>query len=78
MTGLLNYGNKQAMKKAMYTFLVDEEKCIGCGICKTRCKFDAITVEEQALVDSSACLGCGLCAITCPQKAFTKKLIATN
>jgi len=75
MTGLLNYGNKQAMKKAKYTFLVDNEKCIGCGICKTRCKFNAVKIEKEASIDSSLCLGCGLCAVTCSQKAISKELI---
>lgn len=78
MSGLLNYGNKLAMKKAMYTFNIDEEKCIGCGTCESRCKFNAINLEEKASVDSSLCMGCGLCAVTCPQKAFTKELLASE
>lgn len=75
MTGLLNYGNQQAMRKAIYTFLIDAEKCIGCGICKTRCKFNAVNVEGKASIDSSVCLGCGLCAVTCSQKAISKELL---
>lgn len=33
--------------------IVDEDKCLGCGLCTTKCKFDAIRLEkiaEQPLV----------------------------
>ena len=26
--------------------VVDEKKCIGCGLCTTKCKFDAIRLEK--------------------------------
>jgi heterodisulfide reductase subunit A len=62
---------------------VDEEKCIGCGLCESLCAFGAIRVAEVA--DTSAtkdgtnkaetiaasCKGCGLCAANCPQHAIS-------
>ncbi|MCF0239942.1 MAG: 4Fe-4S binding protein, partial [Streptococcus gallolyticus] len=27
--------------------IVDENKCIGCGVCTTRCDFDAITIHRE-------------------------------
>ena len=27
--------------------VVDENKCIGCGVCTTKCEFDAITLRRD-------------------------------
>lgn len=40
--------------KVSYRAVIDEDRCINCGICKERCRFDGI------------CVGCGVCAGTCP------------
>ncbi|MEF9971125.1 MAG: 4Fe-4S binding protein, partial [Oscillospiraceae bacterium] len=32
--------------------IVDPNKCIGCGVCTTKCKFDAITIKKKYFVDS--------------------------
>lgn len=32
--------------------IVDPNKCIGCGVCTTKCKFDAITLKKKYFVDS--------------------------
>ena len=29
------------------TVVVDDHRCIGCGLCTTRCKFDAITLHRD-------------------------------
>ena len=29
------------------TSIVDQDKCIGCGLCTTKCKFDAISIETH-------------------------------
>ena len=55
---------------------VDEEKCIGCGLCVEVCSFAAITLEEiegkgyRAKNIPASCKGCGLCASSCPQHAI--------
>ncbi len=58
---------------------LDEERCIGCGRCFERCRFDAVVEhaddgkEEGASysIDPMACEGCGVCAYVCPTDAIT-------
>ena len=53
---------------------VDEEQCIGCGLCETVCAFGAVRLKEvpgkgfRAENIPASCKGCGVCASTCPQK----------
>jgi len=58
---------------------VDPEKCNSCGICATRCPYNAITVVKKkkkgekgtpAHVNPVLCKGCGTCAADCPQDAI--------
>lgn len=58
--------------------LVDQEKCIGCGVCVPYCPAAAITVaDEKATIDQDACLECGNCfrndVVPCPTQAFYEK-----
>ncbi len=49
--------------------VIDDEKCTECGLCRGKCRFDAIT--EDIKVDPIACEGCGVCTIVCPVNAIT-------
>jgi MinD superfamily P-loop ATPase len=49
--------------------VVDKTKCVNCGVCREKCRFDAIT--EEIKVDPIACEGCGICAAICPEDAIT-------
>ncbi len=50
---------------------VDADKCIGCAICMSVCKFGSIRmVHGKAVVDELACKGCGSCSAACPKGAI--------
>jgi MinD superfamily P-loop ATPase len=46
---------------------IDQMKCIKCGLCREKCRFNAIT--ENIEVDQYSCEGCGVCTIVCPVNA---------
>jgi len=48
--------------------VMDRSKCIKCGICEERCRFNAINELE---IDPILCEGCGVCAYVCPAEAIT-------
>jgi MinD superfamily P-loop ATPase len=49
--------------------VIDEAACTKCGLCREKCRFDAILENFQ--VDPFACEGCGVCAVICPASAIT-------
>jgi len=49
--------------------IIDESKCVECGLCREKCRFDAIT--ENFKINPFACEGCGVCVIVCPVNAIT-------
>jgi MinD superfamily P-loop ATPase len=48
--------------------VIDKAKCVECGLCREKCRFDAIT--EDFTVDPISCEGCGVCTIICPVNAI--------
>jgi heterodisulfide reductase subunit A len=52
---------------------VDENLCIGCGLCISICPYSAISKDEKGLakVNEVLCKGCGTCAASCPTRAIT-------
>jgi heterodisulfide reductase subunit A len=55
---------------------VDEELCIGCGLCVSLCSSHAIELVlkeggRKSQTIAAACKGCGTCAASCPQQAIT-------
>jgi len=59
--------------------LVWEDRCINatgrkCGICATKCPYNAIIVEpgQAAHVIPAICHGCGACVAECPHNAITQ------
>jgi MinD superfamily P-loop ATPase len=50
----------------------DVQRCIRCGECERRCRFEAITVSA---VNEARCEGCGLCVLACPQKALRLEIV---
>ena len=50
---------------------VDEDLCVGCGICEDRCNMDAIHIEDNiSNVNKARCIGCGICVPTCTSEAI--------
>ncbi len=49
---------------------VNEEKCVGCGLCLPFCPQAAIDVWGIAKVKSEACTECGECIDYCPVDAL--------
>ena len=55
-----------------YVCRVDNDTCIGCGICTDFCQFDALSMNgETVVVDGAECMGCGACIRKCPQEALS-------
>ena len=58
---------------------VNDEVCIGCGMCEANCPFGAIRLHKilgkgyRAETISASCKGCGVCSAACPQKAIDMK-----
>jgi uncharacterized protein len=50
--------------------VVDDEKCISCGLCENKCDFNAIQTPDVAVIDESKCIGCAGCIAVCPQGAI--------
>lgn len=48
---------------------IDESRCSHCGLCRSHCRFGALTGEIR--VERLACEGCGVCALVCPAGAVS-------
>ena len=66
------WGNPNVIAGSGFKPVVDEDVCVGCGICADeRCPMGAITVVEgTSSVDEAMCIGCGLCVTGCPNEAL--------
>jgi len=49
---------------------VKAEKCSSCGLCVSKCDFDAIYRTDTAIIDESKCVGCAGCIAVCPHGAI--------
>ncbi|MFX0106670.1 MAG: ATP-binding protein [Candidatus Hodarchaeota archaeon] len=47
--------------------VIDENACTLCGLCRDRCRFDAVHLPQ---INTIACEGCGVCAHVCPEEAI--------
>ena len=66
-------GNRKVKTDAI-TAVVDENLCIGCGLCEEICPYGAPKIENgKSKVREILCRGCGSCAAECPRRAITMR-----
>jgi len=60
--------------KALLSYTINAEKCIGCTACAKKCPVDCISGErkEPHVIDEAACIKCGACYDVCPVDAVIK------
>jgi len=54
-------------------YRIDPGRCVACGVCETRCFFQAVapaSADGARRIDPARCNGCGLCASACPANAI--------
>ena len=58
--------------KAMQNYVIDPDKCKGCGKCARNCPVSAISGEKKAphTIDTTKCIKCGTCKDNCPFAAI--------
>jgi len=74
---------ERTMYTKRYSLVLDDQRCVGCEICRIACPKEAITVEKSSKsegkklgkstvnVDETKCHFCGVCTAICPFGALT-------
>ena len=76
----VRYQTKQ-YETSIFTAMINEHLCRGCGLCEEICGYRAIQVIYRgngvfsAQVDEDMCRGCGTCVAVCPQVRLTKIIL---
>jgi len=71
-------GNRKVRTEAI-TAVVNEDECIGCGLCEEICPYGAPKVEDgKSKILEVLCRGCGSCSAECPKRAITMRHFGEN
>ncbi|MHB1322734.1 MAG: NIL domain-containing protein [Coriobacteriia bacterium] len=59
--------------EAASDIVLDEQRCVACGLCTAVCRPDALTLDaisQELLFDKDKCVYCEGCVIACPRRAI--------
>jgi NAD-dependent dihydropyrimidine dehydrogenase PreA subunit len=58
--------------KDVVTLKLEQEKCVGCGVCLSVCPHAVMSLTNGKIdiADRDACMECGACARNCPTEAL--------
>lgn len=61
--------------KALVTYTIDQDKCIGCTKCAKNCPVDTISgeIKKPHFIHQEKCIKCGNCEAVCPVDAVLRK-----
>lgn len=64
--------NNMLYLKDVVTLQLEQEKCIGCGICTTVCPHEVFQIQNKKaqIIERDACMECGACSQNCPTEAI--------
>ena len=67
----LKYGREGKVSFTPKDIAVDQDACVGCGLCVRAFGCPAISlVDGKAVIDKSSCNGCGVCVSVCKKGAI--------
>ena len=81
LLGGVKQGFPDGVAKAPFRLKIEEESCIGCGLCWKSCNIGALELgaengDKIARVEEHKCLGCGACISTCPSGSLSLTPVA--
>jgi len=79
LLGGVQQGFPMGVAKTNYTLAIDDETCLGCGLCQKACNVAALEAvpaengkrKKRMTVLADHCLGCGACIGACPSKSLS-------
>jgi len=67
MPGIIPRGHQPSN----YIREINEDECIGCGVCVNRCPMNALELKDKKVIfEPERCIGCGVCVYKCNQDAI--------